>query len=107
MNMNVFDKVKNDIKEQHAKKHKCSKLELENARLKKEVCELDDKLITLQEACDFLSLDDLRKELAHEPMFTREELKAIGSLVFRAYPNGGTMSEVEHSILAKCEAALK
>lgn len=44
---------------------------------------------------------------ADAPMFTREELEAIGSLVFRAYPNGGIMSEVEHSILAKCEAALK
>ena len=39
--------------------------------------------------------------------FTKDELKAIGSLIFRAYPNGGKMNDIESSILAKCEAAMK
>lgn len=46
-------------------------------------------------------------ELTKQCIFTKSELETIGSLLFKAYPDGGTMSDSEYAIYTKCISILK
>lgn len=46
-------------------------------------------------------------ELTKQCIFTKSELETIGSLLFKAYPDGGTMSASEYAIYTKCISILK